>query len=209
MAGDGASESRAPRLTSDVVHDPYLIEGTDCLKNDLGITNADELRIREAQHAALRESQLARLVFRRTFDRGHLRFIHRHLFQDVYPWAGDFRDVPINKSGSEFAKPRFLDSEADRILRELHDRKMLVDAAVTDLPARLAYLFGELNALHPFREGNGRVQRLFLSHVLALRDMGLAWGMVPSAEMVAVSVAVHGGNEVPAQSMFERILRPF
>jgi cell filamentation protein len=136
-------------------------------------------------------------------------FIHRWLFQDVYSWAGTLRTVPINKGGSEFAQPAYITGETDRVVTELHQEAKLLGTTERQLPGRLAYYFGELNALHPFREGNGRVQRLFLRHLLELRRLTLAWDRVSAEEMVDVSVAVHRGDERPARLLFERIIESF
>jgi len=160
----------------------------------------------EGRAALRRELVLARHRFRRTFDLDHLRLLHGWLFRDVYDWAGQIRTVPINKDGSEFAQPRFIESQMNRIASELREEQRLQSTAASALAGRLAYYFGELNALHPFREGNGRVQRLFLRHVLEPRDLMLAWESVTADEMVAVSIAVHCGDERPAQALFERIL---
>jgi len=97
----------------------------------------------------------------------------------------------------------------DRVAAELQREERLLPIAARELPGRLAYYFGELNALHPFREGNGRVQRLFLRHVLELQRLTLAWERVSAAEMVEISVAVHRGNERPARALFERIIESY
>lgn len=116
--------------------------------------------------------------------------------------------MPINKDGSEFAQPKYILPEATRIFAELRNENALRDVRNADLPSRLAYYFGELNALHPFREGNGRTQRLLVRHVLERRDLTLAWTQVTPEQMSAVSVAVHNGNEAPLRSLFERIITP-
>lgn len=117
--------------------------------------------------------------------------------------------MPINKDGSEFARPERIVPEATRIFGELKKENVLRDVTSADLPGRLAYFFGELNALHPFREGNGRTQRLFISHILALRESSLEWARVTPQQMIAVSIAVHHGDEAPLRSLFEQIIGPF
>lgn len=155
-----------------------------------------------------REVQLTGVRFHRAFDLGHLRLLHRWLFQDVYAWAGEIRTVPIIKDRSEFANPRFIDGAAKQLFEKLREERMLRDVAAADLPRRLAYYFGELNALHPFREGNGRTQRLFLRQLLESRGLLLAWHQVTADEIVAVSVAVHIGDDAPLCRVFGRIVKP-
>ncbi len=177
------------------------------MKNELGIEDPAELRRREGYLAVRRQQQLERSVFRRTFDFRHLCFLHRWLFQDVYAWAGQTRNVPINKDGSEFAQPQFIQAEADRIFTKLRRDEHLRVVDAERLPHDLAELFGDINALHPFREGNGRVQRLFLTQLVGLRGSRLAWDKVRAQEMIAVSVANHRGDPGPSEKLFARILR--
>jgi cell filamentation protein len=178
------------------------------LANKLGIEDPIELRDREADLALRQEVYLTRVRFHRSYDFDHLRFLHQRLFGDVYDWAGNVRTVPINKDGSEFARPEHISSEAARIFGELRKENILQATTMSDLPPRLAYFFGELNALHPFREGNGRTQRLFISHILELRSLILEWSRVTPQQMVSVSVAVHHGNDAPLRSLFAEIIRP-
>jgi cell filamentation protein len=152
---------------------------------------------------------LGRIAFRRTFDLQHLCFLHRWLFQDVYSWAGATRSIPMHKEGSEFARPEYIEDYAKQLFESLRAEHNLRDVPLCDLPDRVAFYFSEINALHPFREGNGRTQRLFLRHILQLRSIGIAWERVAPEENIAVSIAAYNGNEIPAKDLFARILEPF
>lgn len=87
--------------------DPYVWPGSDVLRNRLGIRDAADLNVTER-----------RLVLQRAregvptghFDLAHLRAIHRHLFQDVYDWAGEIRTVEIRKGGSQFQFRRYIET---------------------------------------------------------------------------------------------------
>ena len=79
--------------------DPYLISGTKVLRNRLGISDARRFDRIERRLVADRIAEGAPLG---AFDLPHLRAIHRHLFQDVYDWAGELRTVEINKGGHQF-----------------------------------------------------------------------------------------------------------
>lgn len=108
---------------------------------------------------------MTRVRFYRSFDLDHLRLLHRWLFGDVYAWAGEIRTIPMIKDRSEFANPRFIESGAKQLFKKLHEERALRDVAAPALPLRLAYYFGELNALHPFREGTaGRNDCFFVSY---------------------------------------------
>lgn len=99
------------------------------------------------------------------FDRPHLQAIHRHLFQDVYDWAGELRVTEISKGGSQFQLVRFIETG----LRNVHDRLMQrsflegLDAPTFEREA--GHILGDVNYIHPFREGNGRTQMVYLAQL--------------------------------------------
>src|ERR1700724_1971512 len=86
----------------------------------------------------------------------HYRTIHRHLFQDIYAWAGKFRTVRIAKQGSAFCYPEYIAGEMQRLFSEFARRKHFRGLARSEFSAKVAHLVADLNAIHPFREGNGR-----------------------------------------------------
>jgi len=105
------------------------------------------------------------------FDRAHLQAIHKHIFQDVYEWAGKLRTVEIAKPGSPFfAFERFLVPSLDTLTAQLKAQGQLRGLAADDFAMRAGHYLGEVNAIHPFREGNGRTQQEFV------RELGLKAG---------------------------------
>ena len=140
--------------------DPYSDPDTGVLINKFGLSDEAALRAVETDVAALRDTELRRLPLPGSFDLKHLCGIHRFLFGDIYPWAGQRRTVLISRT-SPFAAPEHIESSADGLFRKLRAERLLVNLDRTSFLARFAYYFGEVNALHPFREGNGRAQRAF------------------------------------------------
>lgn len=82
--------------------DPYLIPGSTCLANLLGIKETGLLAEAEVQISAAAHAELIRSTLAPTFDLDHLCRIHRHLFGDIYPWAGSLRNTEIDKGGMLF-----------------------------------------------------------------------------------------------------------
>jgi cell filamentation protein len=113
------------------------------------------------------------------FDIQHLRRIHHYIFQDVFPWAGDFREVMTARTGSfGFPPPQFLIPSLENLFISLKVEKHLAGLTLDDFALHAGRYLGELNAIHPFREGNGRTQREFLrtlassaGHVLSWKDL--------------------------------------
>ncbi|MBC17124.1 MAG: cell filamentation protein Fic [Desulfovibrio sp.] len=97
------------------------------------------------------------------FDYAHLKSLHLHLFQDVYDWAGEERNVSISKGNTQFANPRFIENVVTSLLKNLSNENKLKGLSPQDFVERAAHYVLELNMAHPFREGNGRCLRYFLS----------------------------------------------
>jgi cell filamentation protein len=139
--------------------DPYVYPGTNILRNKLGIHDADLLDFHERELA----TQRGREGFPKgNFDLKHLQAIHRHLFQDVYDWAGEIRTVEISKGGSQFQLRQFIGTGMTNIHRRLVAARYFVGTNPEAFSREAGAIIGDLNYVHPFREGNGRTQLQYL-----------------------------------------------
>jgi cell filamentation protein len=87
----------------------------------------------------------------------HLQAIHHHIFQDLYPWAGLFRTINIARSGQFFfALSEHIAPALEDLFDKLNRERQLAGTDQTAFANRAAFYMGELNAIHPFRDGNGR-----------------------------------------------------
>lgn len=164
-------------------NDPYLDE-SGVLINALGITNTRDLNEAEADFTYQRAYQLVMEPIFGGFDLLHLQAIHRHLFQDVYPWAGEVRRVDIEKGDSRFAHFRNLVVQANTLLAELANEGYLRHLSEEAFSSRAGYYLGEINALHLFREGNGRTQREFMQQLAHQAGYHITWDQVGTDAMV-------------------------
>lgn len=140
--------------------DPLCYPDTTVLKNLLDIED----------QSLLDEVELALFLTRAdepfpvgAFDAEHYLSLHRHLFQDVYAWAGEIRTIRIGKDGNWFCYPEYITSELERVFAELGDADALRLVTAAEFAAHTGHFLAELNAVHPFREGNGRTQLAFLA----------------------------------------------
>lgn len=99
--------------------DPYVYPGTAVLRNLAGLENAGALAEREAQASTLRLAQISARGLQGAYDLPHLQAFHRFIFQDIYPWAGELRSVPLAKPDSMFALPEHVESYATALLGQL------------------------------------------------------------------------------------------
>lgn len=166
----------------------YCYPGTDVLINHADLREQKQLDVFERQVTLQKSIELELKPIRGNFDLKHLTDIHRHIFSDVYPFAGKLRDENIAKGTSRFAQVEFIKTESDRIFGELKAEKVLTATPREQLPSRLAYYMGEINALHPFREGNGRAQREFIRSLALKSGYQLDWSRVRPEEILRASI---------------------
>lgn len=180
--------------------DPYVYPGTDVLRNALGIRDPERLRHVEANLTHLR---LARLAINRLpgrYDLEHLQALHRALFEGLYEWAGQLRTVPLAKDDL-FCLPQHIASSASDVFGQLADERHLAGLDQESFVDRLAHYLGEVNALHPFREGNGRTQRAFFGQLAADAGYRLDWQQIEPERNINASIAAMRGDEGPLRNL--------
>ncbi|TAM87658.1 hypothetical protein EPN42_11125 [bacterium] len=153
--------------------DPYLTPG-GVLINRWGIEDQDLLEATETAFTDLRLAELAQQPIIGAFDLDHLRAVHRHIFQDVFEWAGEDRTVEIAKAHL-FCERAAINAEGSRIFGALRKEKDLVDLPREKFVRRAAHYYDQVNQLHPFREGNGRAQREFFRQLSLEAGWPLRW----------------------------------
>ncbi|MGH2485845.1 MAG: Fic/DOC family protein [Ktedonobacterales bacterium] len=180
------------------------------LRNKFGIQDATELDAVEATLTGVRIIQLERAhPISGHFDLVHLQSIHHFIFQDIYTWAGELRQTDIIKGASRFAHFRFLESSAQKLFTDLAAEHYLRGLPMDQFAVRAAYHLGELNALHPFREGNGRAQRLFLAALATAAGYDLAWERVTADQMIeASSRSLLAAENSGLEAIFHDIIAP-
>ena len=149
----------------DVFDDPYCYKGTSVLKNRARLRDATTLEAFELEMTTLR-SQEALPAGR--FTPAHYRRVHHHMFQDVYTWAGKYRTVRTAKGGNMFCYPDHIASSMDQLFKKLALPTLKPGSSEADFLGEANDFLAELNAIHPFREGNGRSQLAFM-HLLSRR----------------------------------------
>ena len=140
----------------------YCYKDTNILINKLNIMDAQKLEDIERKLVIVKLYELRQNKKIGNFDIEHFVSIHKFMFEDIYPFAGLFRNENIAKGNFSFAKWEFIEDELKRLLNDLKEENYLRGLNKEDLTKRLAYYMAELNVLHPFREGNGRTIREFI-----------------------------------------------
>lgn len=188
--------------------DSYCYPNSRTLKNKLNIKDGDKLREAERRLSKYRMIELLNEPIIGYFDFNHLKKIHEYLFQDVYDFAGKVRTVDIAK-GNLFCRCFAIEGEAERIFGELKQEKYLKGLSAGEIAERLAYYLAEINALHPFREGNGRAQREFIRQLAYQNNYFLSYAGITAEEMIEASKESFKLNYRPLTEMILLHLRPF
>ena len=172
--------------------DAYFWEPGSCLKNKLGLKNPIDLNVAEYRLRAVRQGEIDRgeVDIPRTYDKAHLQAIHRHMFQDVYDWAGKFRDVGISKRGHAFVPPEYLDKWTRKVGAKVAEKDWSTMSR-EEFVQSIAEVYSYQNLTHPFREGNGATGKVFISHVSEMSPYRLDFDRVEKDEWNAASSATY------------------
>ena len=186
--------------------DPYVDPETGVLRNLVGATTDQELRGAEGDIVTLAEISLENIPH--TINLIELCRIHRNLFDKIYDWAGELRTVDIRKGSKEYFLERgYLESGAKFVFEELRKENCLKDLNRGDFVKRLAYFYEQLNFIHPFREGNGRTQRIFWQRVANEAGYRIDWSKVVGEELNNASLVGRVENNIgPLERMFDKIV---
>ena len=162
----------------------YCYEGTNVLVNKMDIKDNSTLQRAENKIVLAKLFELRKNKMIGEFDIEHLVGIHRYLFEDIYPFAGKFRNENIAKGFFSFAEWEYIDEQLEKLLNKLKEAEYLKNDNETQLIKDLAYYMAELNVLHPFREGNGRTIREFIRELAYVNGYVLDMQNITSKDML-------------------------
>ena len=184
----------------------YCYPDSDVLMNKLNIHDAEKLQEAERKLTMLRLIDLLDRPVGGKFDFKNLQTIKKYIFQDIYPWAGKVRSVDIAKSNM-FCKVQFIETQADEIFGKLKNDCYLEGLPKEKFAKKAAYYFSEINALHPFREGNGRTQREFIRQLAYQSGYILHFSAISEQEMVQASIDSFVCNYKKMEALFIKIIK--
>lgn len=167
--------------------DHYKYPGEDVLINEFDCHNVEELVMLEALSTGGNLAYLQMHPIKGKFDFKHLKDIHKFIFQDVYEWAGKIRDIDIGK-GNLFCRAQFIEDYAASVFSDFYISCYKARGDKSSFVKVLASHYGDMNALHPFREGNGRSQREFVRELCLKCGYVLDLTLTSHKEMLEASI---------------------
>lgn len=166
--------------------------GTTCLINRLDICDESMLAKAEASIVLAKASFLDQHPVSGGYDFEHYKQIHRYLFCDLYDWAGEIRKVDVSKKGTSFVPAAEIAVCAAACFEHLSGFSA-IGLSKHELAAEVADFYNTVNMLHPFREGNGRTQRIFFKQWIQHLGYTLDLTDIDTDEfMIATIQASHG-----------------
>jgi cell filamentation protein len=186
-------------------NDPYCWPRSTCLQNRLNIF--DPIKLQSVEGDLVRARADIGLP-NGHFSLTHYKACHKWLFGDVYAWAGNYRTVRLAKSQSVFCFPEHIEGQMRALFTDLKQSGFLAQTDRAHFVARTAWFWSELNAIHPFREGNGRAQTLFIAN-LALSG---GWyldltRLKPAPTISAMAASFQKGDGTPLEPLIEGLIK--
>ena len=163
-------------------------EGTTCLINKLNIKDDRMLAEVEGRISFAKSSTLEKQPISSAFDFEHYKAIHKYLFDDLYDWAGQIRKVNLSKKGTLFADADEIERIADACFKRLAENNYFRDMDFNDFVENIVDFYCVTNDLHPFREGNGRTQRIFIAQLIRFNGYDIDFNSIDTDELMMATI---------------------
>lgn len=181
----------------------YCYDGTDVLINKFDITDQSLLDKIEADITRKNIALLNMRPITGKFDLKHLQNIHKAIFKDIYPFAGQIRSESISKGNTMFAMPQYINQCSEDLFKKLKKDNLLKEKLdVNEFSQKIAYYMSEINIIHPFREGNGRATREFIRTLGIKCGYSIQWSRITKNELITASI-----RSVTNPDLMEQLIR--
>ena len=182
-------------------------DGTTCLINKFGIKDDKQLSFVESQITFAKGSELENNPIKGTFDFEHYKSIHKYLFDEIYDWAGQIRKVNISKKGTKFAKADEIEQLADACFSRLKSKNYFKAQKFDEFIENITDFYCVTNMLHPFREGNGRTQRIFISQLIRNAGYDIDFLDINTDDLMTATIQASNGVDVYLKEIFANAVK--
>ena len=186
---------------------------TDCYENSTVLINKFDIRD-EAQLDAVERSitsgLIAKAMIEMPFENVDFKFyknLHNYVFSDIYEWAGSVRSIDMSKNGTNFCPVTKINERAERIFLNLQTTDYLKTVPAEEFINEFTDLYCDLNYLHPFREGNGRIQRLFLNMLLRYNNKTINFANIDKDLLMIATIKSVSGDVFMLRDIFKENIK--
>ena len=183
-------------------------KGTTCLINKLDIQDEKQLDLVESQITVAKISILQHNPIEGNFDFEHYKAIHKFIFEDLYDWAGIPRTVDISKKGTLFVEAKNINEIATACFEHLKNHNYFKDLDTDNFVEKITDFYCVTNNLHPFREGNGRTQRVFLSQLALNARYEMNFANMDTDELMVATIQAANGVDTYLRDVLREIIKP-
>ena len=180
--------------------------GTSVLINKLDIRTQAQLDENELVLTSAKILQVELEPVNAKPDFAYLKQLHHIVFGELYDWAGTIRTINMSKLRTAFCPADQIEPLAAEIFSRLQSMHYFRDCSRAELVSEFADLYDSLNYLHPFREGNGRVQRLYFRQLARWIGHSLNFAAIDSDRMMIATIHASAGIMDGLQQIFDEIL---
>ena len=167
-------------------------EGTTCLVNKLGIRDEKRLSEVEAQITFAKAVMLEETPIDDDFGFEHFKKIHEFLLCDLYEWAGQVRSIDISIKRTKFLDAASIESIGTRCFAKVKDG-YFENLSFDEFVKRIAEFYNDVNYIHPFREGNGRTQRIYFAQLIRHYGYDINFADVDTDELMIATIQASSG----------------
>ena len=167
-------------------------EGTTCLVNKLGIRDEKRLSEVEAQITFAKAVMLEETPIDDDFGFEHFKKIHEFLLCDLYEWAGQVRTVDISKKRTKFLDAASIESIGTKCFAKVREG-YFENLSFDEFVKRIAEFYNDVNYIHPFREGNGRTQRIYFAQLIRHYGYDINFADVDTDELMIATIQASSG----------------
>ena len=167
-------------------------EGTTCLVNKLGIRDEKKLSEIEAQITFAKAVMLEETPIDDDFGFEHFKKIHEFLLCDLYEWAGQVRTVDISKKRTKFLDAASIESIGTKCFAKVKEG-YFDNLPFDEFVKRIAEFYNDVNYIHPFREGNGRTQRIYFTQLIRHYGYDINFADIDTDELMIATIQASSG----------------
>ncbi len=185
----------------------------DCYENSSVLINKFDIRDEkqlDIMEQSITSMLIAKAIIDIPFENVDFEFykkLHKYVFSDIYDWAGKVRIVDMSKKGTNFCPAENIEKRAYSIFHRLKQNDYLKRFHDDDFIVEFTDLYCELNYLHPFREGNGRIQRLFLSMLVSALGKSLDFSEIDSDFLMIATIKSVTGDIFMLRDIFREYIK--
>lgn len=184
--------------------DLYCYPGTSVLRNKFDLYEDEALQEAERMLSEIAASEIEFEL--PPYDLAYWQRIHHKLFSQAYSWAGELRTIDISKGDTRFCTVTRVEAEAQKLFSKAEKAAWFGEISRLELVREVAEFYGDLNMVHPFRDGNGRSQRILFEHLVINTGFEISWWAVDQAEWTQANINAVNCDYRALRDIFNRCI---